>query len=86
MEKKLKYKGVTLYTNDFGSIVNGESLYVVICGNKKFPFKSIKEFKDAVNGKTIYPKNVIYEVAYIENGDWGTIPLDEFKNFALNYE
>jgi len=78
-----KHKGVVLELNDTKGVLMGEGKYAVYCGDKKFPFKTIKEFTNAVNGVSDYDDSVPVYVAFIENDKWGHAPLKEFKDFIL---
>lgn len=75
------YKGIALVENDFGGYLSGEGRYAVHCGNKKFVFKTIKEFKDAVNAVSEFPVESVV-VPFIENDSWGNVPLANFRNFV----
>jgi hypothetical protein len=78
------YKGITLQKNTTYGNLAGEGKYAVYAGGKKFPFNSVKAFKDAVNGKSDYSPSTPVSIPYRdENDNWGAVPLAEFKNFVL---
>lgn len=82
MEKKLTYKGITLYINDFADYVIGEGKYAVPSNGRKFMFNSIAAFKNAVNGKSAYPEGV-EKVPYLKCGEWGAIPIKQFREAII---
>lgn len=86
MEKKIvkKYKGIVLNENDFAGYLAGEGKYAVYCGTKKFVFNTIQNFKDAVNGHDALMGLLPVWIPFIENGEWDSVPLAEFKDFVLN--
>ena len=79
------YKGITLKKNTTYGYLAGEGFYAVYAKGLKFPFKSIKAFKDAVNGKSEYDASIRVSVPYRDKDDnWGGVPLEDFKNFVLD--
>ena len=80
--KTMMYKGISLTTNTASGILKGEGAYAVLCGNKKFVFDTIADFKRCVNGIRQIA-NVQEDVPYLENGKWGYVPIENFKNFVL---
>lgn len=77
------YKGIKLELNDAVSRVMGEGKYIVVCGDKIFTFNSIQSFKDAVNGESGIV-GVRVHCSYKENGEWGSIPIEKFREFVLS--
>lgn len=79
----MKYKGIILSENTFAGYLWGEGAYAVYVGDKKFPFKTIKEFKDAVNGVNPYKDICKMTVPYMENGKWGNgVEVEKFADFV----
>ena len=91
-EKKvvMKYKGVTLSETDVKEFMFTAMRYAVYCTHEgvtlMFPFGTKKEFKDAVNGVHPYSPDTKVDVAYLSmaTGNWGYVPIKEFKDFAIN--
>ena len=88
MEKVMKYKGVVLKENTISGKLAGEGAFAVyLKDGSKFPFKTIKSFKEAVNGINPYAP-VAYGLTRIdENHDWrqGCL-VEDFRDYALEYQ
>ena len=85
MEKVMKYKGVVLWMNTAAGRLSGEGAYVVLLTNgSRIAFKSMKDFKDAVNGINPYAP-VPYGITRIDtNNDWKDACLvEDFREYAL---
>lgn len=85
MEKVMKYKGVVLRENTTSGNLAGEGAYAVLLANgSRIPFKSKKDFKDAVNGINPYAP-VPYGINRIDtNNDWkDACRVEDFREYAL---
>ena len=85
METVVKYKGVVLKENTVGGKLASEGAFAVyLKDGSKIPFKTIKSFKEAVNGINPYAP-IPYGLTRIdENRDWRDACLvEDFRDYAL---